>query len=80
MARIPSPDAVLSVVLSSGCGIVSHVMTTDAACPQRDSGTDVMASLDGDGPDSRLVIADISRDEAWVSMTEDDATPLSAWR
>lgn len=57
-------------------------MTTDAACPptSRDSGTDVMASLDGDGPESRLVIADISRDEAWVSMTANDATPLSAWR
>ncbi|WP_232686748.1 DUF7556 family protein [Halobacterium zhouii] len=57
-------------------------MATDAACPPtpRDSGTDVMASLDGDGSDSRLVIADISRDEAWVSMTANDATPLPAWR
>jgi hypothetical protein len=57
-------------------------MTTDAACPPTsgDSGTDVMASFDGDGSDSKLVIADISRDEAWVSMTAAEATPLSAWR
>jgi hypothetical protein len=56
-------------------------MTTDAAQPTSDvHGTDVMASLDDDGPESRLVIADISRDEAWVSMTADAATPLSAWR
>ena len=56
-------------------------MSTDAAQPTPTvSGTDVMASLDDDGPESRLVIADITRDEAWVSMTEADATPLSAWR
>lgn len=57
-------------------------MTTDAARSQtpRDSGTDVMASLDGDGPDSKFVIADISRDEAWVSVTATDATTLTAWR
>jgi hypothetical protein len=54
-------------------------MSTDAAQPAPD-GTDVMASLDDDGPESRLVIADITRDEAWVSVTEAAATPLSAWR
>ena len=67
--------------LSNGCGVVPYVMTTDAAQPTSDAyGTDVMASLDDDGPNSRLVIADISQDEAWVSMTADAATPLSAWR
>ncbi|MFC3477755.1 DUF7556 family protein [Halobacterium litoreum] len=56
-------------------------MTTDAAQPTSDAhGTDVMASLDEEGRESRLVIADISQDEAWVSMTADAATPLSAWR
>jgi hypothetical protein len=55
-------------------------MSTDAAQPTPKAGTDVMASLDGDGPESRLVIADITRDEAWVSVTEADATALSAWR
>ncbi|NIB98100.1 hypothetical protein [Halobacterium sp. R2-5] len=55
-------------------------MTTDAAQPVTASDTDVMASLDDEGPESRLVIADISCDEAWMSMTADHATPLSAWR
>ena len=68
-----------STRLSNGCHIVSHVMSTDAANPAH-NGTDVMASLDDDGPESRLVIADISTDDAWVSVTEADATPLSAWR
>lgn len=54
-------------------------MATDAATPAH-SGTDVMASLDDDGPESRLVIADISTDDAWVSVTEADATALPAWR
>jgi hypothetical protein len=54
-------------------------MSTDAANPAH-RGTDVMASLDDDGPESRLVIADISTDDAWVSVTEAAATPLSAWR
>ncbi|MDH5018811.1 DUF7556 family protein [Halobacterium rubrum] len=54
-------------------------MSTDAANSAH-CGTDVMASLDDDGPESRLVIADISTDDAWVSVTEADATPLSAWR
>ncbi len=55
-------------------------MTTDAAQPANASGTDVMASLDDEGPESRLVIADISCDEAWMSVTADHATALSAWR
>jgi hypothetical protein len=54
-------------------------MSIDAATPSQ-HGSDVMASLDDEGRESRLVIADISRDDAWVSVTEDDATPLSAWR
>jgi hypothetical protein len=44
-----------------------------------DSG-DVMAALDDDGSDSRLVIADVSREEAWVSVTADAATRLPEWR
>jgi hypothetical protein len=56
-------------------------MTTDAAQPATSApGTDVMASLDDEGTESRLVIADISRDEAWMSVAADEATALSAWR
>jgi hypothetical protein len=41
---------------------------------------DVMASLDNAGPEPRLVIADVSREEAWVSVEADDAATLPAWR
>ncbi|MFB6137588.1 MAG: hypothetical protein ABEJ42_04515 [Halobacteriaceae archaeon] len=43
-------------------------------------GPDVMASVDDDGRESRFVIADISRDEAWVSVSADAATSLASWR
>lgn len=44
------------------------------------SAADVMASIDDGGPEERLVIADVSRDEAWVTVPSADAAPLSAWR
>ncbi|MFB6135978.1 MAG: hypothetical protein ABEJ04_04395 [Halobacteriaceae archaeon] len=41
---------------------------------------DVVTAVD-EGPDGeRLVIADVSRDEAWVSMTAEGAAPLDDWR
>lgn len=39
---------------------------------------EVMASVDGDEGD--YVIADITEDEAWLSMHADDAPALPAWR
>lgn len=41
---------------------------------------DVMVSVDGDGPAARVVIADISRDEAWVSFPLEAAAALGDWR
>lgn len=77
--HVAIPRSNASTRLSTDCHVVAHVMSTDAANPAH-RGTDVMASLDDDGPESRLVIADISTDDAWVSVTEAAATPLSAWR
>jgi hypothetical protein len=41
---------------------------------------DVMASLDDAGPERRLVIANVDREEAWVSVVEDAAATLPDWR
>ncbi|MFB6125474.1 MAG: hypothetical protein ABEJ59_05900 [Halanaeroarchaeum sp.] len=46
----------------------------DAAAPE------VMASLDDREGEPRFVIADISRDGAWVSTPAAAATALAAWR
>ncbi|NHN46145.1 hypothetical protein G9464_00840 [Halostella sp. JP-L12] len=57
-------------------------MATDASGPNdglRDDG-EVIAAVDGDGTDQEYVIADISEDEAWLSVRVDDAPTLPAWR
>lgn len=40
----------------------------------------VMASLDDAGPEQRLVIADVDREGAWLSVVADAAATLPAWR
>ncbi|WP_266079209.1 DUF7556 family protein [Haladaptatus caseinilyticus] len=42
--------------------------------------TEVMASVDDDGQTERLVIADISREDAWISMRVTDAASLPDWQ
>jgi hypothetical protein len=43
-------------------------------------GSDVMASVDEGTGLPEFVIADISRDDAWVSIQLTDATGLDDWR
>ncbi len=40
---------------------------------------EIMAAVDGDGPKD-LVIADIYREEAWLSMSLRDAVDVPDWR
>jgi hypothetical protein len=40
---------------------------------------DVMASIDGSASRSELVIADVSRENAWLSVDEQNATVLKEW-
>lgn len=41
---------------------------------------EVMAAIDSDGHGPRLVIADISVDEAWLSVRAATAACLADWR
>ncbi|ADB60376.1 hypothetical protein Htur_1490 [Haloterrigena turkmenica DSM 5511] len=41
---------------------------------------DVVAAIDEIGGQPHLVIADIGRDDVWLSMTERDAVSLDEWR
>jgi len=41
---------------------------------------EVMASVDVTGGVERLVIADISADESWLSIPEDAAASVLKWR
>jgi len=40
---------------------------------------DIMASIDASATRSELVIADVSRENAWLSVDETDATVLEEW-
>lgn len=42
--------------------------------------TEVMASVDTKGSSRRLIIADISRDDAWISMPMSESVPIPAWQ
>jgi len=39
-----------------------------------------MAAIDRSGTAARLVIADISQDDAWISILEPEAPTVEAWR
>lgn len=65
----------------SGGGMYSHSMTPDTAgLATASTADDVMASVDDDGAVERFVIADISRDDAWVMLPLSEAATLSDWR
>lgn len=49
-----------------------------ASEPAPDS--EVMASIDGDDHDPRLVIADITADESWISIPAGASVNLVDWR
>lgn len=49
--------------------------TNTAVASEADDGT-VMASIDEGGHETRLVIADVSRDGAWVSIPAEDAVDV----
>lgn len=40
----------------------------------------VMAAIDEEDKSARLVLADISRDDAWISARLDAVCSLSTWR
>ena len=40
----------------------------------------VMAAIDDSGATARLVVADISRDDAWLSIPRAEAPTLDEWQ
>lgn len=52
----------------------------DPALRPRRAADTVMASIDGGATDERLIIADVSRDDAWIAMSMDDAPALTSRR
>lgn len=57
-------------------------MTTETESVDRRSAIDrdVVAAIDEVDGEPRFIVADIARDDAWISVTETDATALEQWR
>lgn len=62
-----------------GCYILSRMETDRVVSTGRPAGEDVMAAVEG-GPVETLVIADVSRDDAYLTLPLTEALSLSAWR
>ena len=54
-------------------------MAQDTATSASDSDCEVMASVDSNADGERLIIAELCRDDAWLSMPT-DATVAAEWR
>ncbi|MFC6827067.1 MULTISPECIES: DUF7556 family protein [Halopelagius] len=54
-------------------------MTPNATANIGATRAEVMASVDSSPSRSEFIIADISRDEAWISMRVEDAPSLPEW-
>jgi hypothetical protein len=52
----------------------------DATAPVPATDGEVMAAIDDSAGEERLVIADVSRDDAWVSTLAGRSAPLAEWR
>lgn len=57
----------------------SH-MVTDPLTHTTESAETVVASIDPDSSGDEYVIADISTDDAWLSMSAETAPALRTWR
>ena len=51
-----------------------------ASARRADEGGTVMAAIDDSGATTRFVIADVSRDDAWLTVRKSEAPTLGAWR
>ena len=61
--------------------MLSHTMEaspTTATLPV--AADDIMASVDDDGTMEKFVIANISRDNSWISIPLEEAAALPSWR
>ena len=61
--------------------MLSHTMAANtAAATLPTTANDVMASVDDDGTGEEFIIADVSRDNSWISMQLKEAAALPNWQ
>jgi hypothetical protein len=78
------PDTGKRIVHSDEFIIIQHVtpsMSTKATPASAvDGESEVMTSIDDDGSQARVIVADTSTDDAWIAMSLADAWTLSDCR
>lgn len=62
-----------------GCYLLTHMAQQSAAEVEAAAGGEIMASVE-EGPTETLIIADVSRDDAYLTVPLADAASLPAWR
>jgi len=62
-----------------GCYILTHMEPDATVASELEAGAEVMAAVE-DGPVQTLVIADVSTDDAYLTLPLSDAASLPAWR
>lgn len=55
-------------------------MAPDSAAAAPVADCEVMASVEGDGGDRRFIIAELCRDDAWLSVSVDATADVADWR
>jgi hypothetical protein len=66
-------------MLIRACYIFSHMESDTIPEAELESEPEVMAAVE-DGQVETFVLADVSRDEAYLTVPLSEAAPLSAWR
>jgi hypothetical protein len=66
-------------ILICTCYMFSHMESDTISEAEPGSEPEVMAAVE-DGDVETFVLADVSRDEAYLTVPLTEATPLSAWR
>jgi hypothetical protein len=59
--------------------MLTHMEPDTVVQSEMAADADVMASVE-EGPTDQFILADISRDDAFVTLPLDDAASLPAWR
>lgn len=55
-------------------------MVPDTAAASNSTEGEVMVSIDGDGGAEKVIIADITREGAWISIPLAEAASIPEWR
>jgi hypothetical protein len=82
MRKLRSFCHLLPVIFGSficGCYIFTHMEPDTVVPAEVAADTEVMASVE-EGPVDRFILADISQDDAFMTLPLEDAASLPAWR